>query len=296
VFVEAAERSAIGFQAAKRASPALQAAKRPIVDFQAAKRPIADSQAAKRPIVDFQAAKRPIADSQAAKRPIVNSQGREPLGRVAHQPVSPERAAETQGDRGFFMPSKETTDRKSDLKWCEGICLAEDSSGTSKHDAAPSWRQTRLRFTGVYCSGIVSGMGWGIMFLAWPMHLECVRSSVIVIGIVACAFEAIGHEFGRQSQRDWREGRFVVVEPDQTKWTWRDRARLWLMGEYCAGIISGIGLGIVVLICMPADLLGDHRWVLAVMLGLALVILGSGMSRFFAERQTDADHRQIKHT
>jgi hypothetical protein len=202
-----------------------------------------------------------------------------------------------QENQSFFMPSDETKNRRSDLKWCEGIRFTEEPRSTKKDDTGPRWRQTRLRFTGVYCSGIVSGMGWGIMILAYPLHCECIQAFPLPLAIgIAFACEAIGHEFGRQSQRDRREGRLVVVEPDQTKWTWRDRVRSWLLGEYCAGIISGIGLAVVVLICTPANLLDGHRWVLAIAIGLAMIVIGSGMNRYLERRQNDADRPQISHT
>jgi hypothetical protein len=191
------------------------------------------------------------------------------------------------------MPSKEPTDRRSDLKWREGIRFTEEPIGTKKDDTRPNWRQTRLRFTGVYCSGIVSGMGWGIMILAYPLHCECIQAFPLPLTVgIALACEVVGHEFGRQSQRDRREGRLVVVERDQTKWTWRDHVRSWLLGEYCAGIILGIGLAVAELICTPASLLEGHRWLFAVMLGLALVILGSGMNCHCQKQQAAADRSQ----
>lgn len=178
------------------------------------------------------------------------------------------------------MPGEENKDHKTGLKWCQGVRFTGESGQQhKKHETEPKWCQRRVRFTGEYCSGIVSGLGWGIMISAYPMHFECVRSFDFFIGLAAGLIHCVGVEFGCQSQRDRREGRIVYTEADETKRMWRDGSRLWLMGEYFAGIITGFGLGIIVLICLPANLVVGFRWTLAVIAGFVLLVIGSSIHR-----------------
>jgi hypothetical protein len=200
------------------------------------------------------------------------------------------------------MPVDENKEYKSDLKWCRGVRFTGESRQENKKDdtdprryqrcirfagesgednwkdeIVPKWHQDRLRFTGEYCSGMVSGLGWGITILAYPMHFECVRDFTPLIGVAGGIVGHIGAEFGRRSQRDRREGRVVNAETDKTKWTRHDCIRLWLLGEYFAGIILGIALGIVVLICVPTNLLMGFRWIVAMICGFALIVIGSSV-------------------
>jgi hypothetical protein len=70
------------------------------------------------------------------------------------------------------------------------------------------------------------------------------------------------------------------------KLKWYDIRRLELTGEYCAGIIGGFGLGIL---CMGAldSHLSRPGWSLKLIVGLALIPIGSSWQRCLTRRKKE---------
>jgi len=191
------------------------------------------------------------------------------------------------------MAGEEDKEDKTEPKWYQGgVRFTGEYCSGKEDETEPKWYQVRIRFTGEYCSGIVSGLGLGIAVLAYPMHYEYVRDFSALISVAALMIWHIGVEFGRQSQRDLREGHIMNTETDGMKRKGYYLRHPELTGEYFAGVIAGFALGIVVLICVSRDCLMGFGWMLAMICGFVLIAIGSSMHRHI--RQQRAEDSSIK--
>ena len=79
------------------------------------------------------------------------------------------------------------------------------------------------------------------------------------------------------------------AETKKTNLKWYHLRRLGLTGEYCAGILGGFGLGMVLMAYATRDYLIGSGWTLVVIPGFAMIALGSGIQRHI-QQQRARDH------
>jgi hypothetical protein len=75
------------------------------------------------------------------------------------------------------------------------------------------------------------------------------------------------------------------TDTKRTRLKWYHPYRLGLTGEYCAGILGGFGLGLVVMALLARDFLAGSGWGLVIIPGFAMIALGSGIQHHILQRR-----------
>jgi hypothetical protein len=192
------------------------------------------------------------------------------------------------------MAGNEDKANRSDLKWCQGIrftgedCIAKDKMD----DVKSEWFPNRVRFTGEYCNGIVSGLGVGVAMFAYLLHFQCVQSFSFLIGTAGAFIGGVSAEFVRLSQREQRGRREADTDRAGMKPKWYHLRRDELTGEYVGGMISGFGVGAAVMAGVCVNHMLNPGWTLAMVFGLMLAAIGSSIHRHMQPQRTqDSDVR-----